>query len=167
LHCFVSNSKLTSIFFFLDKTEHVNKYVIFGHFSNVFSKYQYHFVVSFPSFCGSLFACLLPQQIMRAESVGLLNFYLEYLIRSSSNGFVQKLRKSLMSGSLIFASLNVIIMYGMLKSRCPNFWFSKFKYSNFSSDETGKSVCDNIHSNMTCLNYFNKVSLFYGYEFNF
>lgn len=112
-------------------------------------------IVAFPSFCGALFVPLLPQSIFKAEAVGLFNFYLEYLIRNSTNSCVQKLRKSLVSGSVTFAILNVLIMCGMLKARCPNFWFSKFKYSKNTKDT--KNSCDKIHSDLTCLNYFYKV----------
>jgi hypothetical protein len=111
-------------------------------------------ILRLPIFLGSFFNNLLPTSIQRAEAIGLFNIYLEYLIKSSENGIVQKLKKSVTSGTVIFAIFNAIIMCAMLKVRCPNFWFTKYKYCN-EDDQT--STCRKIHSNLTCLSYLNQV----------
>ncbi|KAL7024467.1 hypothetical protein ACKWTF_013052 [Chironomus riparius] len=115
-----------------------------------FKKYHYHFIIWLPTVVASLTSIILPPPIIKAESLALFNFYIEYLIRSSRNGVVQKLKRSLLSGTVVFAAFNALVMCGMLKARCPNFWFSKFTYSK---DEKAKNTCQRIHTNLTCTNY--------------
>lgn len=126
--------------------------------SRILKKFNYYSFVLLPVFVGSLFTILLPHSIMKAESLALFNFCLEYLIRSSNNGYVQKFKRSIVPGTVIFAAFNALVMCGMLKARCPNFWFSKFKYTK---DKEATNTCQRIHANLTCTNYLVKVTTAY------
>lgn len=124
----------------------------------MFKRFYPHFVLSLPVAIGSLFSYFLPRPILKTESFGLFNIYLEFLFRRSRFEFIEKLRRSKMSATLIFSMLNVVIMCGMFKASCPNFWFSKFKYEN-NQETTNTDTCDCIHKNLTCRNFFNEVKV--------
>lgn len=115
-------------------------------------------MLSFPVAVGALFSHFLPRPILKTESFGLFNIYLEFLIKRSRFEFVKKIKRSKISATLIFSMLNVIIMCGMFKASCPNFWFSKFKYDD-SQETTTTDICDRFHKNLTCRNFFNEVKV--------
>ncbi|XP_070509808.1 uncharacterized protein [Chironomus tepperi] len=116
----------------------------------ILKKFHYHLIIWLPTFVGTFASIILPPAIMKAESLAMFNFYIEYIIKSSNSEAVQKLKRSLLSGTVVFAAFNALVMCGMLKARCPNFWFSKFKYSK---DKEATNICQKIHSNLTCTNY--------------
>lgn len=111
-------------------------------------------MVAIPVALGSLFSYFLPQQILKTQSVGVFNFVLEFLIRSSNLKFIKKLRGSQISSTLIFALFNIVIMCGMFNASCPNFWFSKFNFEG-----TKKDTCECVHENFTCRNYLFEVKV--------
>ena len=124
-------------------------------YSHIFKRFYPQFVLALPVAIGALFSHFLPRPVLKTESFGLFNIYLEFLIKRSRFEFVKKIKKSKMSATLIFSMLNVIIMCGMFKASCPNFWFSKFKYT----DDSQEATCDCIHKNLTCRNFFNEVKV--------
>lgn len=124
-------------------------------------RYDPRFFIALPVLCGSIFSVYLPRSILKAESVALFNIYLEFLIRKSSSQIIQKIRKSKFSATLIFSILNIFIMCGMFKAKCPNLWFSKFKYNKNTETDT----CKCIHSKLTCRNYLVKVNVTTTFKF--
>lgn len=147
---FVLNSKFHKKKF----KEWTLKLILF--FSHVLGRYYSSFYVVLPVFIGTLFTYFLPRSILKTESVGLFNIYLEFLIRRSKSSLVQKIRKSKILATLIFSFLNTFIMCGMFKENCPNLWFSKFYYKQ---NDTEKNPCECVHGNLTCHNYLSKVNV--------
>lgn len=127
-------------------------YLFFSHLLGL--RYNPNYFVALPVFCGSLFSPFLPDSILKTESVALLNMYLEFLVKRSHLQLIQKIRKSKISATLIFSFLNIFIMCGMLKTNCPNLWFSKFHYH-----KTETNTCERIHRNLTCRNFIFKVNV--------
>lgn len=113
-------------------------------------------MIVFPVFIGTLFTYFLPRPILKTEALGLFNVYIEFLIKRSRTKFVENLRNSKIMATLIFCTLNVIIMSGMFKTSCPNFWFSKFHF-NPSEKENKADICRCVHENLTCWSYLTQV----------
>lgn len=111
--------------------------------------------MSLPAFLGLCFSYFLPESILKPETVGMFNIYLEFLIRSSRLKSIEYLRNSRPIGIILFSMLNCTIMCSMLKVKLPNFWLSKFTWKNKNDPTT--DVCQQIHPNSKCHTYFLKV----------
>lgn len=111
-----------------------------------------------PATIGSLFAFILPRPFLKAEGLGLFNVYLEFLIKRSKSRWIEVLRKSKSGATILFSVFNMMIMCGMLKASCPNFWFTRISLKN-KSNETATHVCQSIHSKQSCSSYLQEASM--------
>lgn len=112
-----------------------------------------------PVSIGTVFCFTLPPSILRIEGQGLLNIYIEFIIRQSSSKWVESLRKSKVCGTVLFSVLHACVMFGFLKKACRSFWFSSLKVHDAteSSDGVNNQKCRQIHGDVPCVGHFKQV----------
>lgn len=120
--------------------------------SNVFKGYYLPLAISLPSSLGAIFCGLLPQKYLHIDGLGLLNIYIEFVIRQSKVRQIMWLRRSKIGATMLFGLMNSLILYCLYSLRSNRFWFVNVG----KEDENGNC----IHGNTTCAEYLRKVSLF-------
>ena len=124
-------------------------------------------MVWLPASIGSVFAYVLPKKMLHVEGLGMLNMYVEFVIKQSKTDLVIAVRQSRTIATLLYSLMNGVVMHGIYKVKSNRFWFinSTFKHIKITVDldclNKSESVENNekcYHSNLTCENFIKQVN---------
>ncbi|XP_039439066.1 uncharacterized protein LOC120420166 [Culex pipiens pallens] len=93
-------------------------------FYNLLGRFSAPFFVFIPSFLGACTCMFLPRPIVRAQGVGLLNMYVEFLIRRVRGRTAETLRTSRLIGTIVFGVFSAAMMGALQYLQIDRVWFA-------------------------------------------
>jgi hypothetical protein len=129
--------------------------------SNIFKKYYLPLIICLPASLGAIFCKYLPEKNLHIDGLGLFNFYIEFVIKQSTNKFIRWLRSSKVAATILFSIFNTSILYSLLRLKSNRFWFVSPGKKESTTDENEnllekkEKIC--VHSNLSCEEYLKKV----------